>query len=135
MMALRSTLTTLAIVWLSVPTLATEKDAQIIAAVVYLHPQRLVAIESSRRVNVYCKGTGSPTVVFDSGRGDDLMVWALVQPTVSAETRACSYDRAGLGFSDPSSRARTSANAVEDLHRLLRAAHLPPPYVLVGHSL
>jgi len=123
-----------ALLSISVSGLAAEKNTQVIADAVYLHPQQLVTIGEGKRLNLYCKGNGSPTVVFDSGRGDNMAVWALVQPAVSAETRACSYDRAGLGFSDPSPELRTSANLVEDLRRLLRAAHLPPPYVLVGHS-
>jgi len=58
-----------------------------------------------------------------------------VQPSVAAVTRACSYDRAGFGFSDPSSKPSTGANAVADLRRLLSALRVKPPYVLVGHSL
>lgn len=113
---------------------ANEKSTEVIADPVYLAPQRLVAI-GERKLNVYCKGHGSPTVVFDSGLGDGLTVWGLVQPAVANETRACAYDRAGLGFSDAAPTPRTSAAMVDDLHRLLRAAAIDPPYVLVGHSL
>jgi len=60
--------------------------------------------------------------------------WALVQPRLASTTRVCSYDRAGLGYSDPSTRPSTSANIVDDLHRLLSAAAIAPPYILVGHS-
>jgi pimeloyl-ACP methyl ester carboxylesterase len=102
---------------------------------VYLQAQRLVEIHPQIRLNLYCTGRGSPTVIFDSGLGDSTKAWALVQPVVAAETRACSYDRAGLGFSDPSPKPRTSANIVDDLHLLLKHAHIKPPYVLVGHSL
>jgi ADP-ribose pyrophosphatase YjhB (NUDIX family) len=79
------------------------------------------------------QGLGSPAVVFDSGLGDGTRVWGLIQPDIAKHTRACSYDRAGLGFSDPPIRPSTSANAVDDLHRLLHAAHVGPPYILVGH--
>jgi pimeloyl-ACP methyl ester carboxylesterase len=119
----------------AVTVLASERNTQVIADAVYLKPQRLVTIENRRRLNIYCTGRGSPTVIFDSGLGGDMMDWALVQPLVAAETRACSYDRAGLGFSDPSPKPRSSANIVDDLHRLLQAAQITPPYVLVGHSL
>lgn len=115
--------------------LANERNTQVIDNAAYLEPQRLVPIENQRRLNLYCTGKGSPTVVFDSGLGGDMADWALVQPAVAAETRACSYDRAGLGFSDPSPKPRSSANMVSDLHRLLRAARIKPPYVLVGHSM
>lgn len=111
-----------------------ERSAEVIADPVYLAPQRLVSI-GDRKLNLYCIGEGSPAVVFDSGLGDGLTVWGLVQPVVARATRACAYDRAGLGFSDPASTPRTTANAVDDLHGLLRAAGVGPPYVLVGHSL
>jgi pimeloyl-ACP methyl ester carboxylesterase len=101
----------------------------------YEHAQQLVPVEGSRRLNLYCTGHGTPTVVFDAGLGDGTKAWGLVQPVIARRTRACSYDRAGLGFSDPAQRPGTSANAVDDLHRLLVAAGIKPPYVMVGHSL
>jgi pimeloyl-ACP methyl ester carboxylesterase len=119
---------------LPLPLHASEKNTQVIADPVYLKPQRLVEVEPGRRLNVYCLGHGSPTVIFDSGLGDATRVWALVQPRVAAFTRACSYDRAGFGFSDPSPKASTSENAVADMRLLLDALRIKPPYVLVGHS-
>ncbi|MEO7148477.1 MAG: alpha/beta hydrolase [Rhodanobacteraceae bacterium] len=113
---------------------AAEKNIAVIDDPAYTHAQRLVEIERGRRLNLYCIGKGSPTVVFDSGLGSDMDVWAFVQPIIAAHTRACAYDRAGLGFSDPGNRAGTSANIVDDLHRLLVAASIKPPYILVGHS-
>lgn len=100
----------------------------------YTHPQWLVDIGGGRRMNLYCIGKGSPTVIFDAGGSDSNVFWAYVQPAIAKATRACSFDRAGLGFSEPSPRPSTSANAVDDLHALLRAAEVKPPYVLVGHS-
>jgi pimeloyl-ACP methyl ester carboxylesterase len=113
---------------------ATDKSTTVIDDPAYTHAQRLVEIEPGRRLNLYCTGRGSPTVVFDSGGGDETVAWALVQPVIAAHTQACSYDRAGLGFSDASKRTSDSANIVDDLHRLLTAAAIKPPYVLVGAS-
>jgi pimeloyl-ACP methyl ester carboxylesterase len=87
-----------------------------------------------RTLNIFCSGEGSPAVVFDSGGNQPGYTWALVQPEVAKWTRACWYDRAGYGWSDPAPRPRTSADIADDLHKLLRAAGVPPPYVLVGHS-
>jgi hypothetical protein len=53
------------------------------------------------RLNLRCEGEGTPIVVFDSGLGADGTVWRSVQPEVARVTRACAYDRAGLGRSDP----------------------------------
>lgn len=109
--------------------------SQVITDPVYTKPAKLVDIGNGQRLNLYCRGSGSPTVIFDSGLGDSAIAWALVQPTVSKTTRACSFDRAGLGFSDAARRPSTAVNQTEDLHALLRAAHIKPPYVLVGHSM
>jgi pimeloyl-ACP methyl ester carboxylesterase len=90
-----------------------------------------------RRLHISCTGTGSPTVILEAGLGDSSATWKSVQPPVAQVTRVCSYDRAGKGTSDPDPRKefRTSRAAVDDLSRLLRAAPVSGPYVLVGHSL
>jgi pimeloyl-ACP methyl ester carboxylesterase len=85
-------------------------------------------------MNIYCIGDGSPTVVFDAGLANWSQIWGFVQPEIAKRTRACAFDRAGLGFSDASERANDSTNIVDDLHRLLTAADIKPPYVFVGHS-
>jgi len=122
------------ILLLSCSTTVAAQNANVIDNLAYTHPQRLVEVEAGRRLNLYCIGAGSPTVVFDSGVTDETDVWALVQPVVAAHAQACSYDRAGSGYSDPGRRTGTSANIVDDLRRLLTAAEIKPPYVLVGHS-
>lgn len=110
------------------------KAGRVVDDLAYTVPGLLVDVENGRRLNLYCTGTGTPTVVFESGLGDSTRAWGLVQPEISKHTRACSYDRAGLGFSDPANAPGTSANAVADLAKLLRSANIAPPYVLVGHS-
>jgi len=99
----------------------------------FARPQQLVDI-GGRRLNLHCSGSGPVTVVFDSPSGDAGWSWFKVQPKVAERTRACVYDRAGLGFSDPSPRPGTSGNAVDDLHQLLAAAGIAPPYVMVVNS-
>ena len=101
----------------------------------FLHPQRLVTIAPGRRLNLFCTGHGKPVVILDSGLGGPTTAWASVQPAMSGFTEVCSYDRAGQGFSDPGPLPRDTDALVDDLHALLHAAALPPPYVLVGHSL
>lgn len=100
---------------------------------IYAHPHQLVDI-GGRRLNLYCSGSGPVTVVFDAQGGDAGWSWHRVHPRVAARTRACVYDRAGLGFSDPSSLPATTGNAVDDLHALLAKAGIAPPYVMVGNS-
>jgi pimeloyl-ACP methyl ester carboxylesterase len=88
----------------------------------------------SHRLNVYCTGSGTPAVVFDSGWEDWAPAWVLVQPAVSRWTRTCTYDRAGSGFSDAGPMPRTSVQIADELHTALHAAGVTGPYILVGHS-
>jgi pimeloyl-ACP methyl ester carboxylesterase len=97
-------------------------------------PGKLIDV-GSYKMHIDCTGEGSPTVILDSGLGDSYISWRGVQPQIARLTRVCSYDRAGLGYSDSSSRPRTSKVIAEELHPLLKAAGIAPPYVLVGHSL
>jgi pimeloyl-ACP methyl ester carboxylesterase len=100
----------------------------------YLAPQQMITIGEGRRLNLYCTGKGDPTVVLEAGLTDPMNVWSLVQPRLSSSTRVCSYDRAGIGFSDPQTRPSNSANIVDDLHALLAKADISRPVLLVGHS-
>jgi pimeloyl-ACP methyl ester carboxylesterase len=85
-------------------------------------------------MHLHCEGTDSPTVVFESGSGNDGTVWGGVVRDIAKLTRACSYDRVGLGYSDRTKRTRTSREMADELYALLQAAELRPPYVLVAHS-
>ncbi len=87
-----------------------------------------------RLLYIECSGSGTPTVVMDAGLGNSHDTWKSVAPAVSKLTRTCTYDRANRGTSDAAPMPRTSAEVVADLRALLKAAAIPPPYVLVGHS-
>jgi pimeloyl-ACP methyl ester carboxylesterase len=102
---------------------------------VYATPQRLVAVDGARRLNLYCTGSGNPTVVLDAGSGNWMTTWRNVQAEIGATTRVCAYDRAGLGFSDAAERPSDLRNIVDDLRRLVKAAPIATPFVYVGHSL
>ncbi len=95
----------------------------------------LIKIDGGQRLNFVCAGSGSPTVVFEQGSGENILDWHKVQAPVAAFTRACVYDRAGFGYSDASRRPTTAINVTDDLHALLRASQTKGPIVLVGHSL
>lgn len=90
---------------------------------------------AGRSVEFALEGEGTPVVVFENGLGATLDWWAKVWPDTVAESRALAYNRAGHGRSDASMLPRDGAQVVEELRALLRARDLPPPYVLVGHSL
>jgi pimeloyl-ACP methyl ester carboxylesterase len=99
----------------------------------YPPPGQMVDV-GGYRLHIDCRGNGTPTVVMEAGLGDPSLIWALAQPQISAGTRVCSYDRAGLGWSDLSPKPRTADIMVEELHTLLKNANIQGPYVLVGHS-
>src|SRR4029077_9156264 len=103
------------------------------ADIVYTRPGQLIDV-GGFRLNLYCMGSGSPTVVFDSGYEDWAPAWSTVQPKIAKWTRACSYDRAGTGFSDPGPMPRTSVRIAEELHAALHRAGIATPYILVGHA-
>jgi pimeloyl-ACP methyl ester carboxylesterase len=95
---------------------------------------RLVDI-GGRKLHLHCTGKGNPTVILMAGGGAFSIDWTLVQPRVAEKTRACSYDRAGLGWSDPGPADETVEQTIVDLHALLRAAREEGPYLLVGASI
>ena len=73
--------------------------------------------------------------MLESGLGGSSLNWRLVQPKLGKTTRVCAYDRAGMGWSDPSPQPRTPRQIADELHTLLTNAGIAGPYVLVGHSL
>jgi pimeloyl-ACP methyl ester carboxylesterase len=88
-----------------------------------------------RTLNIYCSGQGSPTVIFEANLGFPGYTWLLTQWHVATFTRACWYDRAGYGWSDPGPFPNHSDAIARDLHSVLTAAHISPPYVLVAHAI
>jgi pimeloyl-ACP methyl ester carboxylesterase len=97
-------------------------------------PGRLVDVGGGFMMHIYCTGEGSPTVVLDAGSNGGTMSWAKVQEQVSEHTGVCSYDRAGMSWSEPGPKPRTFMRIADELHALLQAAGEEGPYVLVGHS-
>lgn len=97
-------------------------------------PGKLVSVDGLK-MHIDCTGDGTPTVILDSGLGDSYVSWRKVQPEIAKFARVCSYDRAGLGYSDSSNESRTSKVIAQQLHALLQAAQILPPYILVGHSM
>ena len=103
------------------------------ADTIYARPGQLVSA-GAHRLNLYCMGSGSPTVVFDSGWEDWAPAWSVVQPRVATFTRACSYDRAGAGFSEAGPMPRTSMQIADELHTALHSAGITGRFILVGSA-
>jgi pimeloyl-ACP methyl ester carboxylesterase len=124
----------IAVVALCIATLLAGMSMRFDLARQYPPPGQLVDV-GGYRLHLSCAGTGGPTVVMDAGASDFSLFWASVQPEVAQLARVCTYDRAGLGWSELSPHERTSPTMARELHTLLERAQVPGPYVLVGHSL
>jgi pimeloyl-ACP methyl ester carboxylesterase len=97
-------------------------------------PGRLVDI-GGLRLHLWCTGNGSPVVILDAGLGGASTGWGFVQPEVARFTRVCSYDRAGMGYSDPGPSPRTARRIASELAELLPRSGISGPVVLVGESI
>ncbi len=95
-------------------------------------PGRLVSI-GTHRLHLHCTGDGVP-VVFDAALGASSISWQYVASEVACFARACTYDRAGFGWSDPGPMPRTAGRITSELHQLLNRAGVPRPIIIVGHS-
>jgi pimeloyl-ACP methyl ester carboxylesterase len=93
-----------------------------------------IADHDSRDVEVVTTGSGTTTVVFESGLGDDSTTWDDVVSEVALHARVFAYSRPGYGSSAPAETERDPLTIVEELQTLLVAEEQKPPYILVGHS-
>jgi pimeloyl-ACP methyl ester carboxylesterase len=100
-----------------------------------VHPTQGQLVDvGGHSLHLSCTGSGSPTVVLEPGAGLMSSDLGWIAPTVARDTRVCVYDRAGRGWSDPTSTPEDGAQTATDLHTLLQRGHEPGPYVLAGHS-
>jgi len=97
-------------------------------------PGRLIDV-GGRKLHLHCSGMGSPAIILMAGGSAFSIDWTLVQQRVAESTRVCSYDRAGLAWSDSGPADETVEQTVTDLHRLLRAAGETKPFLLAGASI
>ena len=106
-----------------------------LSLIVYAKPQRLVELRDGRKIHLFCLGKGTPTVILTAGLGDWAAVWGKVQAPIARKTRVCAWDRAGFGFSDPSSAPQDVSNTTKDLEEAFKRAKIDGPYLPVGHSM
>jgi pimeloyl-ACP methyl ester carboxylesterase len=96
-------------------------------------PGRMVEI-GGRRLHLLESGAGGPTVILEAGISASCLNWTAIQKELAGFARVCSYDRAGLGWSELAVTPRHTSRLVGELNALLIAAQIPGPYILVGHS-
>jgi len=98
------------------------------------YPGRLVAV-GDHQLHLHCVGQGMPTVVLEAPAAGISVGWWWVQDDVAKTTRVCSYDRAGLGWSEAGESGYRAARVPDELHTLLERAGERGPFVIVGHEL
>ena len=98
-------------------------------------PGRLIPVDSNRRLNLVCLGEGEPTVIFESGGFTNSLSFAAARQELSLSTHVCSYDRMGMGWSDPAPGVISVGMLADDLRSLMAQAGLRPPFILVPSSL
>jgi len=98
------------------------------------HPGRLIDV-GGHQLHISCIGQGLPTVVLEAPATGMSAAWGWVQPEVATFTRVCSYDRAGLGWSEAGDRQYDASGVARELHTLLQRAEQAGPYVVAGHGL
>jgi len=100
----------------------------------YPPPGQMVSIET-HDIHLHCVGEGSPTVIFEADLDQyGSLSWASVQGEIGKYTRACSYDRAGILWSEPGPRPRDGETIAAELKAALKNAGEEGPYILVGHA-
>jgi pimeloyl-ACP methyl ester carboxylesterase len=96
-------------------------------------PGKMVKVDGLM-YHLNCMGTGSPIVILEAGLGESSLSWVPVQAETAKTTKVCSYDRAGLGWSEGTSKQMSSEQVATTLHDLLQTADIVAPYIVVGHS-
>jgi pimeloyl-ACP methyl ester carboxylesterase len=111
--------------------IATARDAR-----AFPPPGQLVDV-GGYRLHIHCTGptgTGNPTVILEAGLGGTSSGWAWIQPEIAQTTQVCAYDRAGMGWSDPTTEAHDAQQIATGLHTLLGNAGVTSPYLWAGWS-
>ncbi|XP_073703849.1 uncharacterized protein [Garra rufa] len=119
-----------------------QREGQVLSAT----GAQMIDIGIGQNIHLLCKGHGRPVVVLDAPAGMSSDVWYYVQDSLSLSTKVCTYDRVGLGFSRRTLQNETTGTEkvwglsttgrmVDDLHRLVKAADIATPFILIGSEL
>lgn len=111
-----------------------QQATQILDRRYYSPPGQMLMVEGVA-THIYCSGNGSPTVILEAGATGFAQAWAWVQESLAEETRVCSYDRPGLGWSEHPAEGYSGIDTARHLRSLLEQAQEAGPFVMVGHSM
>lgn len=113
----------------------TEQAAADPAYLAYAASDHTATLADGRKIQIVCMGEGAPTVILTAGMGNWGPTWRAVHGPIAEQTRACTWDRPGFGFSDASPVAQTTVATTSDLEEALASIGIDGPYVMAGHSL
>lgn len=99
----------------------------------YPPPGKMIS-QTQHRLHVNCQGQGPVSVILEAGLNEFSVHWYRVQSLLAQHTKTCSYDRAGLGWSEVSHNPSTLQNMVNDLEVVIQSVNQGRPLILVGHS-
>lgn len=101
----------------------------------YPPPGKMVSLPT-HDIHLHRAGSGKPTVVLESDLDQfGSLSWDAIQSEVGKYTRVCSFDRAGIMWSEPGPRPRDGERIASELKAVLETAGEISPIVLVGHAL
>jgi len=101
--------------------------------------KRFITVDSAKvwinTMGLEDRKEGQPVIVFESGLGTPMDNWDKVLEGVADLAPLLTYDRPGIGESEPNDEMPTISKVSDRLLRILHHLELEPPYILVGHSL
>ena len=101
----------------------------------YAANTKSVTLPDGKKLSLFCQGKGTPVVMMEGGLSAvGIIGWRTVQTAIGRVTKACAYDRAGIWNSAATGGPRDAGAEADNLAALLKAAKLPPPYVIAAHS-
>lgn len=92
-------------------------------------------VVDERAIHACVSGSGPVTVVLAAGAGQGAATWPGLVPSLEQEARFVTFDRPGIGASDPGPKPRTPTRIANEIHQLLEGLDVDGPLVLVGHSM
>jgi pimeloyl-ACP methyl ester carboxylesterase len=117
-------------------TIGQKHDADILKR--FPPPGKMIDI-GGRKLHLHCKGAAikanDPTVILEAGAFGSSVWYRAAQDEVAKIAHVCTYDRAGLAWSEPVTLPRPLEARADDLHLLLKSSGMKGPFILVGHSM
>jgi pimeloyl-ACP methyl ester carboxylesterase len=101
----------------------------------YAPPRSEMISVDGYAIHFVCTGHGRRTYLLDAGATVGAFEWDYVVPLLARSGRVCAFDRPGLGWSEDTGDSHDVSALAKRIASIVRAAHMPRPFIYVGHSL